>query len=332
MNATGVWTGLSESAFLAGVDERERDPRRLVTIIIGGAALGLVAALCVLLIIAVVYTLLTGQGPRGVAGLAEVARVLGDARTIAPAASALRLAVTTGVDGAFPLVFVAFAALVLGRPPGVFVTVARRPRWRLLAMGMVLAAAAMSPLVIAERALAGPGATPPFLAVSPHLGDRISYGLSAFLLIPAAAAEELFFRGWLLRETGAFLRRPLMLVGVNALIFSALHFDFAPDAFLTLALMGGGFAYMTLRLGGVEFSAGAHAAYNMVIVLFVQPLEVQPAADGEVSLVSLAVALALAGGHVLITEAVARHPVLRSLAGLQSAEISPSGDITARFS
>ena len=34
--------------------------------------------------------------------------------------------------------------------------------------------------------------------------------------------------------------------------------------------MGAGFAYMTLRLGGIEFSTGVHAANNLLIVLFIQ--------------------------------------------------------------
>jgi membrane protease YdiL (CAAX protease family) len=189
----------------------------------------------------------------------------------------------------------------------------------------------ISPLVAAERLLDPQGGAPPFLAVSTLPLDRIAYGLSALLLIPAAAAEELLFRGWLLRQAGAFLRRPLPLVAVSALTFSALHFDFAPDAFLTRAVMGAGFAYMTLRLGGIEFSAGAHAVNNLMIVLFLQPLDINPGGRADLSNFSIVEDLVLIGGYVLITELVARSTVLRRLAGVRERELSPAPRISTRF-
>jgi membrane protease YdiL (CAAX protease family) len=332
MSAPGVWAGLTDSAFLAGIDERERDGARLATTVVGGAVLGLVASVCGMLLVMVAYALLIGAGPRGVAVLAEIARAIADPQAVAPGLSVLRLVLATAVDGVFLVVFVAFAAVMVRRPLHTYVTAAPRVRWRLLGVAMALAAAAMAPVVVAEHLLIAGGALPPVLGVSPLAGDRVAYALSALLLIPAAAAEELFFRGWLVRQTGAFLRRPAMLIGVTSLTFSAMHLDFSPDAFLTRALMGAGLAYMTLRLGGIEFSAGVHAVNNMLIVLFLQPLSLQQTQEASVSAFSLIEDLALIGGYLLITEAVARFEPLRRLAGVRIEEVSRPQDFSAHFS
>ena len=332
MSAQGVWAGLGDSVFLAGVEDRERDPARLVTSLLGGGALGFIAAICGMLLVMVTYAILIGDGPRGMEGLSDAARLVSNPLTITPGLTVLRLVVATAVDGVFLLVFVAAAAAIVRQPLGVYVAAAGRIRWGLLGVGVALSAAAMAPVVVAERVLNAGGAELPFLSISPVAGDRIVYCLSALLLIPAAAAEELFFRGWLLRQTGAFLRRPIPLVVGTALTFSALHLDFNPDAFLTRALMGAGFAYMTLRLGGIEFAAGAHAVNNMMIVLFLQPLSLQQTPTPQFSAFSLVEDVALIGGYVLITELVARLPTLRRWAGVKAEDISPSRDVTAHFS
>ena len=332
MSAPGVWTGLTDSAFLAGAPDRERDPGRLAATLIGGLALGFVAATCLLLLVLVAYAILTGQGARGLSGLGEVWRAFGDPQAAAPGLTVIRLIGLTSVDAVFWVVFVAFAALIVGHPLIAYLTSASHLRWRLLVVGMALAAAVMGPLVAAERLMTVDGPAPPFLSVSPLIGDRFAYALSSLLLIPAAAAEELFFRGWLLRQTGVFLRRPFTLIAVTALMFSALHLDFTPDAFLARTVMGAGFAYMTLRLGGIEFSTGAHAINNIMIVLFLQPLSADQAAGADISAYSLLEDLALVGGYVLITELVARSSALRWLAGVRPEEISPTRDISAHFS
>jgi membrane protease YdiL (CAAX protease family) len=332
MSAPGVWAGLTDSAFLAGIDDRERDGPRVAMTLVGGVVLGLVASVCCLLLVMIAYAILIGEGTRGAAVLGEVARAVADPQVVAPGLSVLRLVLATAVDGVFLVVFVAFAAAMVHRPLHTYITAAPRVRWRLLAVAMALSAAAMAPVVLAEHLLVAGGAAPPVIGVSPLAGDRIAYALSALLLLPAAAAEELFFRGWLLRQTGAFLRRPATLIAVTALTFSALHLDFNPDAFLTRALMGAGLAYMTLRLGGIEFSAGVHAVNNMLIVLFLQPLSLQQTEESTFSAFSVVEDLALIGGYVLITEAVARFEPLRRLAGVRIEEVSRPQDFTAHFS
>lgn len=330
MIATGVWAGLAESAFIGGVGEHERDPARMTVTVIGGFVLGAVAATCGMILVMVAYALFLGEGARGLEGLGDAGAALSDPRLASPVLTVMRLITAAAVDGVFLVVFVAFAAALARQPLHVYITAAAQVRWRLLAAGLLLSAAAMAPVVLADRLLAGGPAALPVLSVSTGLGDRVAYVASSLLLLPAAAAEELFFRGWLLRQASAFLRRPAILIAATALTFSALHFDFNPDAFLTRALMGAGFAYMTLRLGGIEFSTGAHAVNNIMIVLFVQPLAFDAAATSDMSALSLAEDAALIGGYVLITELVARLPALRRLAGVRLDEISGAAATAAQ--
>lgn len=333
MSAQGVWAGLGDSVFLAGVEDRERDPARLITGLVSGVVLGLVAAVCGLLLIMVCYAIFVGDGARGLEGLWDDLRLLRDLQTVTPGLIVLRLVVDTVVDGGSLLVFVAAVASIMRQPLWVYVAAAGRVRWRLFGLAMALSAAAITPVVVAERILNGGGGDLAFLAISPSAFDRIVYCLSALMLIPAAAAEELFFRGWLLRQTGAFLRRPLTLIAATALLFSTAHLDFNPGAFLTRVLMGGAFAYMTLRLGGVEFAAGAHAVNNLMIMLFLQPLSLNSsAAPEEPSAFSLVEAAALMGGYIMITELVVRLPALRRWAGVRTEDISPTRDVSAHFS
>ncbi len=332
MSAAGVWAGLADSVFLAGFDPRERDPAHIAVAFVGGCLLAMLAAICCHLLIVIPYALLAGEGARGLNGLGDVARAMNDPNISSPALTVVRLIVATADNAVLWVVLVAFAAVIVHHPLRTYLTVAPHFRWRLMGLAMVLAIAVVMPMVIAERVLEGDAALPPILSVSSLPGDRLGYILAALLLIPAAFAEELIFRGWLMRQIGAFLRKPAIVISVSSLTFSAVHGDFAPDVFLARALMGAGFGYMTLRLGGIEFPTGVHAAYNILLVLFLQPLSVGPTVGADVPAFSVVANVALLGGYVLITELTVRIPALRRLAGLRMEEISPSHDVSAHVS
>ena len=122
----------------------------------------------------------------------------------------------------------------------------------------------------------------------------------------------------------------MVLIVFTAIVFSVLHRDFSPDGFVSHVLMGVGFAYMTLRLGGIEFSAGAHAANNILVVLFVEPLTLGASDAGAgLSLTTLAGDAAIFAGYILIAEMVARLPQLRSTNTGISALVLPDGEISA---
>ncbi|MEO8926962.1 MAG: CPBP family intramembrane glutamic endopeptidase [Caulobacteraceae bacterium] len=330
MGVRGVWAGLAASPFLADVARKDRDPGRLFGTVAGGVIVGGVAALAAMILILAAYTIVAGLGGEGMAGLRAVAISF---QSLAPpdlGLTVLELMVAASVNGAFAAAFVAVAALLAGHPLHHYVTAARRVRWRLLGAGLLLSLIVLGPVIAVDRLLSSEAGTMPILGVAPGLAGRAGYGLAALLLIPAAAAEELIFRGWLIRQLAAFTRRPILLIGLSAGVFSAAHLDISapdlglnPDDFLTRALMGAGFAYMTLRLGGIEFSTGAHAVNNILIVLFIEPLTLRaPSGAPGLSSGSLLEDLAMVAGYVAITEAVVRVALLRRWAGVSADEVA----------
>ena len=318
MGVTSVWQGLGYSAFLADLAPRDRDPAHIAATVIAGACVGLVASAACWILVLVPYTFLVGLGGQGLLGVGEVALMFRDSSVHDLGITLLRLVESVATDGAFPLAFVSLAAIITHRPFQHYVTVARRIRWRLLLAGLGLSFVAVLPL-----ALAGGGPVSPVVDVAPSLAGRFVYVLAATtLMIPSAAAEELMFRGWLMRQIAAFTRRPEVLLLVTAVLFSAAHLDFAPDAFLYRVIMGAGFAYMALRTGGLELPVGAHAANNIAVLLIVAPFGPRGVGHGGPQGVWFA-DLALALGYVVVTEAIMRLEPLRRWSGIAPGEASP---------
>jgi hypothetical protein len=59
---------------------------------------------------------------------------------------------------------------------------------------------------------------------------------------------------------------------VNAVVFSVAHGDPSLGAFVTRCALGAAWAWIVLRMGGIEFAAGAHFANNLGIALLAQPV------------------------------------------------------------
>jgi len=311
---------LSSSAFIAELDPREKNLGRflatLASGVVGGFLIGLVVGLAALLAVG----LFTGAFNDGVSQIAPHIEALvgADGATVTSALTLVLLALAT--NGPWAATFVVVAALFSGRRILSYLTAAPRFRWRLLVCGLVLAALFMAPVVAASRLSDPHAAPPPMLSLATTLPGQIGYTLACFLLlIPAAAAEEVVFRGWLLRQSAALTRNPFFLMALNGVLFSAVHGEFAPEAFLERALMGAGFVYMTLRLGGIEFSTGAHAANNIMIVLFIQPISLKAAPSSGISLDSLLEDVFLICSYVLMTELTARWAPLRRWTGVDLA-------------
>jgi membrane protease YdiL (CAAX protease family) len=243
------------------------------------------------------------------------------------------LTLATATNAPWAATFIALAAVIGGRRPLGYVTIARNVRWGLLAAGLAMSFAIIGPLVAAGQMLDPHAPAAPVMSLAKDWPSRIGYAVACVaLLIPAAAAEEVVFRGWLLRESAALSRNPIFLMAVNGVLFSAVHGEFGPDAFLTRALMGAGFVYMTLRLGGIEFSTGAHAANNILIVLFIQPLTLKPAPASGLTAGSVFQDVFLFGAYVAMAEIVARWPALRRLTGADAAEMVAAQPTAQTFS
>lgn len=134
---------------------------------------------------------------------------------------------------------------------------------------MALIAAVSLPLY----GLIDPSGPAPVLNGAYSVQSRIGYAAAAAVaLLIAATAEEVVFRGVLLRLLGAFTVRLTVICLANALLFSAIHLDPDPIAFVARALSGLVWTWAALRLGGIEFAIGAHWANNLAIALWVEPL------------------------------------------------------------
>ncbi len=152
--------------------------------------------------------------------------------------------------------------------------------------------------------------------------------------IIAAGVEELAFRGWLLRHSALMFRLTWLYILFNGVLFSFIHWDFVPahfdiNAFISRTVMGGGLCYMALRMGGIEFSTGAHAANNLLLVLFIEPFNMAMP-DGEPfsfdSLLETAIMLAL---MIAVTEAAIRVPWIAALVGPPGKGAGPPEEVFA---
>jgi membrane protease YdiL (CAAX protease family) len=312
---------LSSSAFIAGLTREERSPWRFLLTVTLGAVVFLAAAVVGILVsLALLIGLAGWPIPTDLGHLKAllmrfVALAKSDGRSLGDQLQLLALAIPDNVIPIFTLV--GLAALIYRRPLKAFVTAAPRFRWAMLLSGAVLSALVIGPFVLFSQ-MTDPKAGPaPLLTESPAWWLDLAYALvclAAFL--PAALGEEMLFRGWLLRETSAITRNPVALIVINGIVFAAGHFQFSPDAFLERAILGGAFTYMTLRVGGIELSTGAHLSNNLLLVLFVEPLTLQPPPSENVTVASMVEFAYLIGSYVLVAEVTARWRPLRRWTGV----------------
>ncbi|TXK17362.1 CPBP family intramembrane glutamic endopeptidase [Homoserinibacter sp. GY 40078] len=88
------------------------------------------------------------------------------------------------------------------------------------------------------------------------------------VLVPLqAAAEEYVFRGLILQVMGAWLRWSWIGVVVSTLIFTVGHTQYELWGALSVAVMGAGFAIVTIRTGGLEAAIVLHVVNNLVALL-----------------------------------------------------------------
>ncbi|WGM31337.1 CPBP family intramembrane glutamic endopeptidase [Brevundimonas sp. NIBR11] len=126
-------------------------------------------------------------------------------------------------------------------------------------------------------------------------------------LLVAAAGEEIVCRGVLLRLTSQIARHPVVLCLINGVLFSALHLDPDPVAFVARAMSGAIWTWAAIRLGGLEFAIGAHLANNLMITLFWQPMsEMEVGRDSQ--WIELTPELFVAAVMLVFVERLARGP------------------------
>jgi uncharacterized protein len=220
----------------------------------------------------------------------------------------LLVLMVAAILGAMALGILLAAALTYHRPIKDFLWPGRRFDAGQLSSGF-LAMACISILLIPIYLALGSEWAPPVLDPLYLDHTRLTYVLAMIVgLLVAAAAEEVVCRGVLLRLTGLVTRRPLVLCLINGVIFSAIHMDPDPVAFVALALSGGVWTWAALRLGGLEFAIGAHLANNLVIALFWEPIS-QAMVSRESAWIDLAPEVLTTVVMVIMIERVARRYV-----------------------
>ncbi|HEY1427203.1 MAG TPA: CPBP family intramembrane glutamic endopeptidase [Caulobacteraceae bacterium] len=326
MSAVGA--SLSESAFIADLTPREKSFWRFLATIVAGFVSGMIIGLAVGLVALFLVGAAVGVFSGGLQAVPHRIGAVVQANGATLSSAIMLLVLATATNCPLAATFVGIASLISGRRWMRYITTAPKYRWRMTLLGIGLSCLALGPVVAVGQLMDPHAQAPPILSLASTAPGRVVYALIVLLLIPAAAAEEVIFRGWLLRQTAALSRNPIFLMAVNGVLFSAVHGEFAPDPFLTRALMGAGFVYMTLRLRGVEFSIGAHAANNMLIVLFIQPLSLTPTASTGISGASVFQDVFLFVSYLAMAELTARWTPLRRWSG---ADLGAESEVAKTF-
>jgi membrane protease YdiL (CAAX protease family) len=304
------------SRFLADLSPFDRDPWRTVFAVPVGVLAGAVAALLGAAS-AILISMLIVSGLDGVPAVGSLFEVFSDPNLAEPSGrqSLFILAVLAGVNLGAAVGFVFAAGAIHHRKITDYVNRGEPIRWRLLLGGLVLVGIVMS-AIVGVAVLSGEQIQSPLWKVSPNLVGRTLYAtLAVGLLVLAAAAEELVFRGWLLKQSAAYIRNPVLLMLLNGLLFAAIHLDPNIDAFLVRAAMGAGLTWMALRLGGIELGIGAHAANNAVILLLLRPMTTRADSPHEFKAGLIASALVVLAGFIGVAELSLRWPALRRWTG-----------------
>lgn len=85
------------------------------------------------------------------------------------------------------------------------------------------------------------------------------------VLVPVqAAAEEYFFRGFLMQMIGGYLRNPWFGVAITSVLFALAHVDFQWTRLLSLAAFGAVAAVLALYTGGLEAGIVLHTVNNLL--------------------------------------------------------------------
>ena len=329
---------LAGSAFISDVGPTEKSLWRfLLTLALGAVAFLVVAVLALFISFGLLIALAGWPMPTSVDSLQALLRrfvqlTASDGRSFGDALQMIAIAIP---DNVLPIwAIIGVAALVHRRRLKTFITSAPKFRWRMLASGVLLPALIIGPFIGIGQWLDPTHATPPIITVSDNIGQGVIYAVvcvAAFL--PAAFGEEVLFRGWLLRQISGVTRNAAVIIVLDGAIFALGHFQFGPDALLERTILGAAFAYMTLRLGGVEFSTGAHLANNLMIVLFLEPLTLKAPAEAGVTVGTLAQYAYLIVSYVAMTELMVRWAPLRRWSGVdRSAAPTTTTATAAHFS
>lgn len=144
--------------------------------------------------------------------------------------------------------------------PGYLSSVTGRLRWRWLGISTAVGFLALWLVLIVQNLLAPGG---PSWAITPQPGAWAFIVIMLLTTPLQAAAEEYFFRGYLMQALGSLVRSPWFGIVASAAVFTAFH----PSTNLAIVLDRFAFGvlagWLVVRTGGLEAGIGAHIANNV---------------------------------------------------------------------
>lgn len=172
------------------------------------------------------------------------------------------VAVQLGISILLPL-SAALVLLVHRVRPGYLGSVTRRLRWRPFWVFLAVAVLVFNGVLFAQLWLAG---TP--LRPSPQAG--LVWFMAAVLLTSPlqAAAEEVFFRGYLMQALGALVPNHWFGIVSSAAVFALFHGVQNPWLFLDRFAFGLLAGVLVVRTGGLEAAIAAHVVNNVFAFLY----------------------------------------------------------------
>jgi membrane protease YdiL (CAAX protease family) len=170
------------------------------------------------------------------------------------------LAVNVGLAALIPIAW-ALMAMVHQMRPRWLSSVQPRIRWRYLFGCLAIAAVALNGMMLLSTTI-GRG-----LSFQPQEG-LLGFLVVILLTSPIqAAAEEIFFRGYLLQALGSLVAKPWFGVVVSALVFALLHGTQNLPLFVDRFVFGLLAALLVWRTGGLEAAIAAHVINNIFAYL-----------------------------------------------------------------
>jgi uncharacterized protein len=233
------------------------------------------------------------------------------------------LVVNISLTAAIPCVWMVWA-VAHGRTIGWSSSVLGRLRWRLFApytryalatVGVAIVGSALLGFVLGEEFVSGPVRSFGWLLVVVLVTTPLQ-----------AAAEELFFRGYLSQTIAGWLRGPvpgaLLAAVASAALFSVAHGPPDVSTFLDRFAVGLAASAVVWLTGGLEAAIALHAVNNVVVFLLAGALgdgSARADTPGGVGTVSLLITVLALAAYVAV--------VARSRARLRPELLTPSLDL-----
>jgi uncharacterized protein len=170
------------------------------------------------------------------------------------------LAANLGLATMIPIAWVLMAMVHHMRPRWLS-SVQPRIRWRYLFACLAIAAVVLNGVMLLSTTVGGK------LSIQPQSGF---WGFLVVILLTSpiqAAAEEIFFRGYLLQALGSLVPKPWFGVIASALLFALFHSNQNLPLFIERLAFGLLAGLLVWRTGGLEAGIAAHVINNVFAYL-----------------------------------------------------------------